>query len=103
MTKTKRKPQTPVRSTRLVRRWYRADTILPESNKWGDTEYVLCVEACAAEPFVGWYNTKTKSWTVAHFTAPNTPRMVNWWMPLPPAPNDGAEPRGMKTLNNLEP
>ena len=40
---------------------------------------VLCREDGVKWPFVGWYNSETDSWTVAHHAASNTPLKVTHW------------------------
>jgi len=65
--------------------WQDADAVLPQVNdKFGDSHPVLCLEGDDRVPFVGWYNEKTKQWTILHHLAPNLARSVRYWLPLPP-------------------
>jgi hypothetical protein len=70
----------------MVRRWHAVTKALPPVNeKFGQSEMLLCIEDDYA-PFVGWYDAKMDTWIVAHHSAPNIPRRVTLWMPLPPPP-----------------
>jgi len=65
--------------------WHAADN-LPPVNKLGDSGFLLCMESCSSNPFVGWYNHVTHCWMVAHYSAPSSARPVTFWRELPKGP-----------------
>lgn len=68
-------------------RWVKTTKELPETNeKFGESEYLQCVEAGTCNQFVGWYNSKMNQWFVCHYLAQNVPVNVTHFRSLYKAP-----------------
>lgn len=61
-------------------RWNNADKIKPPvSEKFAESECLICKERDNSVPFVGWYNAKEDSWRVMHYKADSLPVRVAYW------------------------
>lgn len=69
-------------------RWVKTTKELPETNeKFGESDYLLCVEEGTFNQFVGWYNAKRNQWFVCHYLAENRPVTVSHFRSLPKSPH----------------
>jgi hypothetical protein len=55
-------------------------------NRFGESDYILCIDKISHQQFVGWYDKNLKQWFVAHHLASNQPVNVSHWTPLPSEP-----------------
>lgn len=70
-------------------KWHKTINKLPPTiNKWGESDYLLCASNSLGPPFVGWYNSKTKSWCVSHHICPSIAVSVSAWRELPNIPKN---------------
>lgn len=60
-------------------KWNDVNKKMPEVDKFGDSEYLLCLEEDCADPVVAFYNKKENVWKVGHWTSKNAIIEVASW------------------------
>ncbi len=77
--------QPPI-DNKAVDEWINVEDRLPDvSEKYGESDYLLCIDEHNNQEFVGWYSNKY-GWKVAHYMAISSEVKVTHWQPLPKKP-----------------
>ncbi len=77
---------TPPIDNKAVEEWISVEDRLPDvSEKYGESDYLLCIDEHNNQEFVGWYSNKY-GWKVAHYMAISSEVKVTHWQPLPKKP-----------------
>lgn len=50
-------------------KWNDVENKMPDTDKFGDSENLLCLEEDNVEPFVAFYNRKKRAWMVSHHSS----------------------------------